>query len=140
MKTRQVKYTSPNLLAGESLHPGLDGEDHHVDLVVLAEESLAVGLGLLLVDELVEVVEVRLSGAVNVVPPVTHEVLLVEDCAVGAEESGGISIGCAHVEGLKWKWKFNIAGTPGKSVTLYTNVLAIYIQLSHLYYQQIRLD
>ena len=103
MKTRQVKFTSPNLLACESLQPGLDGEDHPVDLVVLAEESLAVGLGLLLVDELVEVVEVRLSGAVNVVPPITHKVLLVEDCPVGAEESGGISIGCAHVEGLEWK-------------------------------------
>ena len=98
MKTRQVKFTSPNLLAGESLHPGLDGEDHHVDLVVLAEESLAVRLCLLLVDELVEVVEVRLSGAVNVVPPVTHKVLLVEDCSIRAEETSGLSIRLAEVK------------------------------------------
>ena len=32
--------------------------------------------------------------------PVTDEVLLVEDCAVGAEESGGAAILLAHVERL----------------------------------------
>ena len=83
------------------LHHGLDGGDDQHDLVILAEESLAVGLGLLLVDELVEVVEVRLGGTVNVVPPVTDKVLLVEDGAVGAEEPCGVSVGCAHVERLK---------------------------------------
>ena len=90
-------------MAGESLHPGLDGEDDHADLVILAEESLAVGLGLLLVDELVEAVEVWLSCTVNVVPPVTNKVLLVEDGSVGTEEPCGVSVGCAHVERLEDK-------------------------------------
>merc|ERR1719373_44980 len=56
--------------------------------------------GLLLVQEVVEAVELRLLVAVNVVPPVAHEVLLVEDGSIGTQESGGFPTGAAHVEGL----------------------------------------
>ena len=72
--------------------------DHASRLVILAEESLTVGLVLLLVDELVEAVEVRLGSTVQVVPPVTHKILLAEDCSVRAEEACCFPIGCAHIE------------------------------------------
>ena len=55
---------------------------------------------MLLVQEVVEAVELRLLVAVNVVPPVAHEVLLVEDGSIGTQESGGFPTGAAHVEGL----------------------------------------
>ena len=70
-------------------------------LVVDTEETLALfTLGLVLVDELVERVEAGAGGAVHVVPPVTDEVLLVEDRAVGAQEAVGVAVGLAHVESL----------------------------------------
>ena len=69
--------------------------------VLGAEERCALfTLGLVLVEELVEAVEVGLGGAVDVVPPVADEVLLVEDGAVGAEEAVGGAVGLAHVEHL----------------------------------------
>ena len=71
-------------------------------LVVGAEERVAsFTLGLVLVDELVEAVEVLDVAAVGVVPPVADEVLLVEDGPVGAEEAVGGAVGLAHVEGLR---------------------------------------
>ena len=88
-------------MACESLHKRLHGEGDHVVLVILAEESETVWLVLLLVDELVEAVEVWLGCTVQVVPPVTHKILLAEDCPVRAEEPCGLPTGCAHVEGLK---------------------------------------
>jgi len=54
----------------------------------------------ILVDELVEAVEALLLGTVQVVPPVTHKVLLVENSSIRAEEPGGGSIRLAHVEHL----------------------------------------
>merc|ERR1719458_192253 len=50
--------------------------------------------------ELVETEEVWLCGAVNVVPPVTDEVLLIEDGSVGAEECCGATVLLAHIERL----------------------------------------
>ena len=41
--------------------------------------TIVIVLLILLVQELVEAVELLLLGAVQVVPPVAHEVLLVED-------------------------------------------------------------
>ena len=66
--------------------------------VVLAEQSLAVGLLLVLRQQRVEAVVLRLLRAVDVVPPVAHEVLLVEDRAVRTEEGGGVTPRAAHVE------------------------------------------
>ena len=43
----------------------------------------------------------RLSSTVQVVPPVTHKVLLGEDGPIWAEEAGGLSAGWTDVEGLK---------------------------------------
>merc|ERR1711890_40373 len=54
----------------------------------------------LLVQQLVQVVEAGLVGAVDVVPPVADEVLLVENRAVGAEEGGIVPTRSAHVERL----------------------------------------
>ena len=71
-------------------------------LVLGAEERVALfTLGLVLVEELVESVEVGLGRAVHVVPPVADEVLLVEDGAVGAQEAVGGAVGLAHVEHLR---------------------------------------
>ncbi len=59
-----------------------------VGLVVDAKKRLALfTLRLVLVDELVEGVEAGAGSAVDVVPPVADEVLLVEDGTVGAEEA-----------------------------------------------------
>ena len=58
-------------------------------------------LPLVLVDELVEVVEVLLLGTVQVVPPVTHKILLVKNSSIWAEETSGLSIRLAEVEYLK---------------------------------------
>ena len=63
--------------------------------------TIVIVLLILLVQELVEAVELLLLGAVQVVPPVAHEVLLVEDGAVGAEEAARVPrLGHAHVEHL----------------------------------------
>ena len=78
-----------------------DFHERDSSLVILAEESLAVRFGLLLVQEAVEAVELRLLIAVDVVPPVAHEVLLVEDGSVGTQEGRGFTTWTAHVEGLK---------------------------------------
>ena len=53
-----------------------------------------------MVDELVEAVEAGIGGTVDVVPPVADEVLLIEDGAVGAQETVGVAVGLAHVEHL----------------------------------------
>merc|ERR1719458_1436661 len=52
------------------------------------------------VDELVEAEEVWLRGAVNVVPPVTDEILLIEDGSIGAKEGCGAAVLLAHIERL----------------------------------------
>ena len=52
----------------------------------------------ILVDELVEAVEALLLGTVQVVPPVTHKILLVENSSVRAEEPSGGSVRLAHVK------------------------------------------
>ena len=71
-------------------------------LVLGTEERVALfTLGLVLVEELVEAEEVLAGGAVHVVPPVADEVLLVEDGAVGAQESVEVAVGLAHVEHLR---------------------------------------
>ena len=70
-------------------------------LVVDAEERLALFTLLLLVDELVERVEARAGGAVDVVPPVADEVLLIENGSVGAKEAVGVAVRLAHVEHLQ---------------------------------------
>ena len=71
-------------------------------LVLGTEERVALfTLGLVLVEELVEAEEVLAGGAVHVVPPVADEVLLVEDGAVGAQESVEVPVGLAHVEHLR---------------------------------------
>lgn len=57
-------------------------------------------LWLILVDELVESVEAGSGGAVEVVPPVADEVLLVEHGAVGAEEAVEVAVRLAHEEYL----------------------------------------
>ncbi len=70
--------------------------------VLGTEERVALfTLGLVLVEELVEAVEVLAGGAVHVVPPVADEVLLVEDGAVRAEEGVEVAVSLAHVEDLK---------------------------------------
>ena len=70
-------------------------------LFFATEERLALfTLRLILVDELIEGVEAWVGSTVNVVPPVTDEVLLVEDGTVGAQEAVGVTIGLAHVKDL----------------------------------------
>ena len=51
-----------------------------------------------MVDEPVDVLEVHLLCTVQVVPPVTDKVLLVEDCSISAEKTVGLSIRLAEVE------------------------------------------
>ena len=94
-----------------------------LDSVVLAEESLAVGLLLLLAQQGVQAVELGLLVTVDIVPanmdndiiviifgqnspmyyspPITHKVLLVEDGSVGTKEGVGLTAWAAHVERLK---------------------------------------
>ena len=71
-------------------------------LIIDAEESLAPPplLPLVLVEELVEISPARLLCTVQVIPPVTHIILLGEDGPIRAEEAGGLSAGRAHVEHL----------------------------------------
>ena len=72
-----------------------------VCLLFATEERFALfTLRLILVDELIEGVEAWVGSTVNVVPPVTDEVLLVEDGTVGAQEAVGVTIGLAHVKDL----------------------------------------
>ena len=61
---------------------------------------LAVLVGLLFVKEIVEAVELFLLSAVNIVPPVTHKVLLVKYCPVWTEKSRPPPVLLAHVENL----------------------------------------
>ena len=72
----------------------------HICLIINTEESLASRsfLPLVLVEKLVKIAPVRLSSTVQVVPPVTHKVLLVEDCSISAEKTVGLSIRLAEVE------------------------------------------
>ena len=70
-------------------------------LVIGAEKRVALfTLRLILIQELVESEEVGVGGAVDVVPPVADEVLLVEDGAVGAKEGVEVAVGLAHVKHL----------------------------------------
>ena len=72
-----------------------------VCLFFATEEWLALfTLRLILVDELIEGVEAWVGSTVDVVPPVTDEVLLIEDGTVGAQEAVGISVRLAHVKDL----------------------------------------
>ena len=57
--------------------------------------------GVVFVEELVELVEVGGGAAVDVVPPVADEVLLVEHGAVRAEEAVEVAVRLAHVEHLR---------------------------------------
>ena len=57
--------------------------------------------GVVLVEELVELVEVGGGAAVDVVPPVADEVLLVEHGPVRAEEAVEVAVRLAHVEHLQ---------------------------------------
>ena len=74
----------------------------HRCLIINTEESLASRsfLPLVLVEKLVKIAPVRLSSTVQVVPPVTHKILLGEDGPIRAEKASGLSTGRAHVEGL----------------------------------------
>ena len=54
-------------------------------LVIDAEEGLAIfTLGILLVNKFVQGVEIDRSGTIHVIPPITDEVLLIENCSIGA--------------------------------------------------------
>ena len=59
----------------------------HHPLVLTTEESVTASplLPLVLVEKLVEISPVLLLCTVQVVPPVTDKVLLVEDCSISAE-------------------------------------------------------
>ena len=57
--------------------------------------------GVVFVEELVELVEVGGGAAVDVVPPVADEVLLVEHGAVRAQEAVEVAVRLAHVEHLR---------------------------------------
>ena len=45
-------------------------------------------------------------GTVQVVPPVAHKILLVEDCSIWAEKTGGLTIRLAEVEWLEYNLVF----------------------------------
>ena len=79
-----------------------DSQMTHICLIINTEESLASRsfLPLVLVEKLVKIAPVRLSSTVQVVPPVTHKILLGEDGPIRAEKASGLSTGRAHVEGL----------------------------------------
>jgi hypothetical protein len=79
-----------------------DSHMTHICLIIDTEESLASRsfLPLVLVEKLVKIAPVRLSSTVQVVPPVTHKILLGEDGPIRAEKASGLSTGRAHVEGL----------------------------------------
>jgi len=70
--------------------------------LVIDTEERSASLALLrtVVDELVQAEKVRLGSAVNVVPPVADEVLLIEDGPIRAEEGCGATVLLAHVERL----------------------------------------
>merc|ERR1712172_96317 len=76
----------------------------------------------LLVEQLVQVVEARLGSTVNVVPPVADEVLLVENCAVGAEEGCFITARGAHVERLTLSSRVCVEAREGLISTVKTSV------------------
>lgn len=85
------------------------GGQGQVGLVVNAVERVAFfTLGLVLVEELVETIKVGGGRAVHVVPPITDEVLLVENGAVGTEEAVEVAIVLAHVKHLPRANKNNI--------------------------------
>lgn len=52
-----------------------------------------------IIDEFIEAVETRSSVAVELVPPHTHEVFLMEDCTVGTQEVVCFVVG-ANMESL----------------------------------------
>ena len=52
------------------------------------------------VDEFIETVKIRLSLAVNIVPPVAHKVLLIKRRPIWAEKTISISVWLAHMEDL----------------------------------------
>lgn len=54
-----------------------------------------------MVEEFVEAEEAAAGGAVDVVPPIADEVLLIEDGAVGAQEGVEVAVELAHVKHLK---------------------------------------
>ena len=74
-----------------------------VESVTIENSVNTVGVSVGTVDDSdvgVEAVELSGGGAVEVVPPVTHEVLLVEHGAVGAEEGVLAAVSLADVEHL----------------------------------------
>lgn len=72
------------------------------DLVVDAEEGLAIfTIFLVLIDEFVQWVKTGGGCTIHVVPPVANEILLVENCAIRAQERIVVAIRLAHVEHLK---------------------------------------
>ena len=95
MITQSFKYLYIRQNKGDSIIVFL----HH-PLIINTEECLTASplLALVLVEKLVEAVEVLLLCTVQVVPPVTHKVLLVEDGSVRAEKPSGLSIRLAEVE------------------------------------------
>ena len=66
--------------------------------------TIVIVLLILLVQELVEAVELLLLGAVQVVPPVADEVLLVEDGSIRTQErvfgETTLAVSGTNVEGL----------------------------------------
>ena len=71
-------------------------------LVIDTKQGLASDLILVfLIQELVEVGEALLGGAVVIVPPVTHKILLRENSSVGTQKTVDLArVGLAHVEHL----------------------------------------
>ena len=73
----------------------------HHSLLGAKERGALPTRGVVFVEELVELVEVGGGAAVDVVPPVADEVLLVEHGPVRAEEAVEVAVRLAHVEHLQ---------------------------------------
>ena len=58
---------------------------------------------LVLIDKFVQSIEIWRSGAVHIVPPITNKILLIENCAIGAQKWIVIAVGLTHVKDLKIK-------------------------------------
>ena len=56
---------------------------------------------LVLIDKFVQSIEIWRSGAVHIVPPITNEVLLIENCAIRTQKWVVIAIRLTHVKDLK---------------------------------------
>ena len=74
----------------------------------------------LCVYKFIKPIECRLSLAIDVVPPITNEVLLIEHGSIWTKETVSIPIWLAHVENLgkciKWFYQCSRNMTDGKIV------------------------